>query len=171
MSALKFLTRAASGAQQLIAAITTSAGAGDGNKILATGADGKIHSSFFPTGFGDDTGIAVASENLAAGNFVNVYDNAGAATVRKADASNGRDANGFVLAAVTSGANATVYRMGSNNQLAGLTTGATYYLSATTAGTATTAAPTTSGQMIQELGSAFNPTTLVFTDRGFVEIV
>lgn len=171
MSALKFLTIAANGAQQLIAAITSSAGAGDGNKVIATGADGKIHSSFFPTGFGDETGVAVAGENLAAGNFVNVYNNAGVATVRKADASNGRDANGFVLAAVASGSNATVYRMGANNQLSGLIPGATYYLSATTAGTVTTTAPSASGQMIQELGTAFDATTLIFTDRGVVEIV
>lgn len=169
MSTNKFLTIVA-GVQRLVTAIATSAGAGDASKIIATDGTGKIDSSFFPTGFGDETITIVASENLSAGHFVNVYDNSGTPNVRKADASNGRDANGFVLAAVTASNNATVYQIGENNQLTSLTAGTTYYLSATTAGAATTTAPSTSGQIIQELGTAFSTTALVFVDRGFIEI-
>lgn len=170
MSSNKFVT-IINGVRTLVTAIATSAGVGDANKIVATGADGRLSSTLLPVGIGADTFSAPTTEALAAGNFVNVYDNAGTANVRKADASNGRDANGFVLEAVANAANATVYRMGTNTQLTSLTAGITYYLSPTTAGTATATAPSTSGQIIQELGTASTATSLNFVDRGFVSIV
>lgn len=170
MSTNKFLTKATSGITRLVEAIAASAGAGDANKIIATGSDGRIDESLMPTGIGADVDTLPATENLAAGDFVNVYDVAGTASVRKADASNGRDANGFVKAAVTSGQNATVYKGGSNEELTSLTAGTTYYLSASSPGTATATAPTASGQIIQELGVAFSATSIAFVDRGFVEI-
>ena len=45
MSALKFLTRLSTGAIQLVSAITASGGGTDGNKVVATGADGKLDAS------------------------------------------------------------------------------------------------------------------------------
>lgn len=51
-----------------------------------------------------------ASESLSAGDFVNIWSDAGTPKVRKADAStSGKEAVGFVLSAVTSGSQATVY--------------------------------------------------------------
>jgi hypothetical protein len=110
-----------------------------------------------------DTASIVSSENLAAGDIVDIYDNAGTANVRKADgASAGKYATGFVLAAVTSGSNATVYFEGQNNQLTGLTAGARMYLSATTPGEITATAPTGTGQVVQYVGRAINATTIAF---------
>lgn len=169
MSALKFMTVLASGVQQLVAAIQASAGAADANKIIATGSDGKLDTTLLPTGVGPDTVTIEASENLAAGDFVNIHDSAGA-KVRKADASNGRPAGGFVLAAVTSGQNATVYLSGRNTELTSLTPGTRYYLSAAAAGTATATAPTASGQLVQYLGTADSATSLVFEDNDYVDL-
>ena len=170
MSTNKFLTIVTGGVQRLVTAISSSAGAGDANKIIATDSTGKIDSTLFPTGLGAETVSMTASENLSAGHFVNVWLDSGTPKVRKADASNGRDANGFVLAAVTSGNAATVYQMGNNNQLSSLTADTLYYLSATTAGTPTATAPSTSGQIIQELGTAFSSSSIPFVDRGYIEI-
>lgn len=105
------------GVKRLIAAITTSAGAADAEKIVATNttgrlddsimnaaetgasivvkskADGTLDPSLMPTGIGADTASIVASEALAAGDFVNVWSDVGVAKVRKADAAaeeNGR---------------------------------------------------------------------------------
>jgi hypothetical protein len=73
--------------------------------------------------------LATASEAISAGNFVNLYANSGVFSVRKADNSNGREAHGFVLAAVASAGTATVYQLGElNSSLSGLTVGADYWL-------------------------------------------
>ena len=48
---------------------------------------------------------------------------------------------GFVIGAVTAGQPAVVYQIGRLNGLSGIVEGTTYYLSATTAGMATTTPP------------------------------
>jgi len=140
----------------------SSAGAGDAGKLVKLDGTGKIDNTMMPAGVGSDSAVITASENLSAGDFVNLWDDASTIKVRKADASNGRRADGFVLAAVTSGNPATVYFEGSNNQLSSLTLGATYYLSGTTAGAITATAPSTSGQIVQEVGRARLATALAF---------
>ena len=103
------------------AAIQSSAGAGDAGKLVALDAAGLLAQSMMPTGIGPDTKDIPTSENLAAGDYVNIWDDTGTAKVRKADGSSiGKEAHGFVLAAVTSPANAAVYFEGKNNQLSGL---------------------------------------------------
>ena len=173
MSALRFLTKTSAGAQRLLAAITSSAGAGDANKIVATGADGKLDGTLLPTGVGADTTTKPATENLAAGDLVNFHDNGGTPSVRKADASNGRRADGFVLTSVTSGANATVYPPGSQvTELTGLTIG-TYYLSGSTAGAVSATPPdpaTATGQIMQEVGRADSTTSFFFNPQEPTEI-
>lgn len=140
-------------------ATVTSAGAGDAGEIVALDAAGKLDNSVLPTGIGADTAEITASEDLAAGDMVNIHDVTGAFRVRKADASAvGTQAHGFVLAAVTSGQNATVYFEGSNTQKTGLTP-AVHYLSET-AGAVTTTAPTTSGAIVQKVGVATSATVL-----------
>ena len=160
MATNKFLTFL-SNKIQLVTAIASSAGAGDANKIVATGGDGKLDSTLMPTGIGADTQTVVASENLSAGDWVNVYDNGGTPNVRKADANPERACTGFVLSSVTSAANATVYRSGTNTGRTGLTVGTYYYLSAT-AGGETATAPTTSGDVIQGLGFAATSSSIAF---------
>jgi hypothetical protein len=136
MATNRFLT-IIGGVQRLVTAIAASAGAADANKVIATGSDGRLDPTFLPAGVEMQTEAIVASESLGAGDFINIWDNAGTRSVRKADASNGRFANGYVLAATTSGQTATVFKTGSNSALSGLAIGTVRFLSATTAGTAT----------------------------------
>lgn len=145
-----------------VVATQTSAGAGDANKIPALDATGKLDTTLMPVGIGADTNVIQASEALAAGDFVNVWNNAGAFRARKADASAaGKEANGFVLAAVANGANATIYSEGSNTQVSGQTAGAVF-LSATTAGQATATPPSAAGQVVQRIGTAVSTTSINF---------
>lgn len=111
-----------------------------------------------------DSVIVTASQNLAAGDLVNIWNSSGA-KVRKADGSTtGQDAHGYVIAAVTSGNPATVYLEGPNTHVTGLTPG-TQFLSDSTAGLATATAPTTAGHVVQRVGFAASATSLVF-ERG-----
>lgn len=141
-----------------------SAGVADAGKIVALDATGKLDATMMPVGIGAEIDLIQASEGLAAGDFVNVYSDAGQPRVNKADASiPGREANGFVLAAVTSGNNASVYRLSQlNNQLSGMTPGAKQYLSTTTPGRTQETAPSGSGEFIQLLGESKSATELSF---------
>jgi len=145
-----------------VEATVVSTGAPEAGDIPALDSTGKLDPSVMPVGVVADTKSVVSSENLAAGDFVNVYNNSGTLNVRKADASNGRRAHGFVLAGVTSPAAATVYLEGTNTQLSGLTVGGTYYISGATAGAATATAPSTTGYIVQEIGVALSATEISF---------
>lgn len=162
MSANQFLSKTAQGQDELRTAIASSVGAGDANKIIQTDGSGRLDPSLMPVGIGADTEVMTTSENLSAGDFVNIWNNAGTRTARLADAQSGRAAHGFVLASSTSGQNATVYKAGSNTALTSLTPGAEYFLG--TAGDATAspgiAAP---AQLIQSLGYAAAATEIAFT--------
>lgn len=153
-------------------AVDESTGAGDAAKLVKTNAQGKVDESFLPTGVGDETFIAEASEALAAGDFINLFDDAGTLKMRKADASNGRRAHGFVRASVASAATGTAYGAGYiNDQLSGLTLAATYYL-ATSAGTGATAGPTSAASHIhQEIGVALTATALLFVPKQPIALV
>lgn len=151
----------ASGAIVEVEASASSAGAGDAGKIPALDGAGRLSQTMMPVGVMAETASIEASENLAAGDFVNIHDSTGA-KVRKADASNGRRADGFVLASVTSGQNAVVFFEGANTSLSGMTPGATMYLSASSAGAATATPPSGSGHMVQEIGRAYSATAATF---------
>lgn len=156
----KYLKVGAGGLHEEVEGTVTSAGAGDAGKIPALGAAGRLDETLMPVGIGADTAVLVASENLAAGDFVSVWDDVGTAKVRKSDASDSaKRANGFVLAAVTLGENATVYFEGTNTQLSGLTAG-DVWLSTTTPGDVQQTVPTGSGNIIQRLGVAVSPTAM-----------
>jgi hypothetical protein len=140
-----------------VAALLTSAGAGDAGKIPALDSSGRLDDSFMPVGIGADTKAIVTSEALTAGDFVNIYDVAGTATCRKASAADATKlAHGFVLDNVSSAANATVYFEGANTGVTGLTAGTTYVLSASTPGAvvALASAPAADGNVLQVLGVA-----------------
>lgn len=144
-----------------VAATQTSAGAGDEGKIPALDAAGKLDSTMMPVGIGADTAVITASEALAAGDFVNVWNSTGA-KVRKADASTaGKEAHGFVKAAVSSSASATVYFEGPNDNVTGQTPGVVF-LSAATPGAATSTAPSGAGQVVQRIGFATSATSINF---------
>lgn len=132
------------------------------NKVVKLDGSGKLDVTVMPTGIGADTASIVASEALAAGDLVNIWNDAGTAKVRKADASTaGKEAHGFVLAAVSASANATVYFEGTNTQCTGLTPGV-QFLSAATAGKTVSAAPTGTGKAVQRVGFAISATALNF---------
>lgn len=144
------------------AAIQSSTGSGDAGKIPALDSNGKLDNSMMPTGIGADTQSITATENLSAGDLVNVYTVSGAARVRKADATTaGKEAVGYVLSSVTSGNAATVYFEQLNNGVTGLTPGSVYYLS-TTAGGVTATPPSSSGNVIQRIGRATAAGVLTF---------
>lgn len=139
----------------------SSAGAADAGKTVVLDGSGRISSTMMPVGIGADTASITASENLAAGDFVNIWNNAGTPGVRKADATAaGKHAMGFVLSAVTSGAQATVYFEGTNTAVTGQTAGQVFL--ATTAGQAISSAPNSSGNIVQRIGFAVSATAINF---------
>lgn len=163
MASGKYLTIDASGHKIEEQGINSSAGAADADKIPRLDADGLLDQSMMPAGVAPDTADLTASEALAAGDFVNVWDDGGTPSCRKADASTasaGKRADGYVKAAVTLGGTATVFFEGSNDQLTGLTVGSMYYLDGTTPGAVTATAPTTSGHILQEVGRAVSATKI-----------
>lgn len=166
-----FLARVAGKTKQVFA-IVTSAGAGDSGKIPALDAAGRLDNSFMPLGIGAATNEAVASESLGAGKFVNFFNDGGVFSARLADNSNGRPAHGFVNAAFSAAATATVYPLdGVNANLTGLTIGGEYWLG--TAGGVISSAldPADAGnanKVCQLLGEAKSATELVTEDNGYV---
>jgi hypothetical protein len=147
-----------------VAANTTSAGSGDASKLVALNGAGQVDLTMMPTGIGPDTATLVASEALSAGNLVNVWSNGGAFNVRKADATAaGKEAHGFVLAAVSSSANALVYFNGPDTGLSALTPGVQYL--STTAGTCSATPPASTGNVVQRVGEAVSATVLNFTTQ------
>jgi len=161
MATQRFLALIGGKLKEVIATVT-SAGAGNAGNIPALDDTGRLDSSVMPAGIGANTKTLPAYENLAAGDFVNEFLDAGVLKVRKADATAaGKEADGFVLAAVTAGSDAAVYPLsGSNTQCSGLTIGDIYYL-ATTAGGVTNTAPSGSGNVVQKLGKAVSTTELI----------
>ena len=105
--------------------------------------------------------IIAASEVLAAGDFVQIYDNSGTPAARKADASDGKLASGYVRAAYDSGASATVYTSGVNDMVSGRTAGRVWLGES---GAATQTEPTSG--WYQEIGVALSATEIDF-DNGF----
>lgn len=161
MPAKKYL-KAQNGYPTEQAATVVSTGAANGGDLVALTDTGRLDASIMPEGVGADVAIINATEALAAGDFVNIYAASGAAAVRKADASNtGKEAHGYVLAAVTSGAAATIYFDGRNTSVTGQTPG-NVFLSATAPGKATATCPTGSGQLQQRLGIAVAATEINF---------
>ena len=137
-----------------------------GHSVAAVDASGQLvpadctNAALMPVGIGADTASIQATEALAAGDFVNVW-NSGGPRVRKADATvAGKEAHGFVLAAVGNGANATVYFEGSNTQVTGQTAGPVYLL--TTAGKGGATPPSSAGNVVQLVGFATGTTNINF---------
>lgn len=164
MAARKFLT-IISGVKTLISGKDSSAGAGDAGELVALDSGGKIDSSMMPSGLGADTCVCNASEDLAGGDMVNLWDDSGTIKARKADATSaGKEADGFVSSSVTSGNSATVVLDGTLSGLSGLTIGAEYFLS-TTGGAITATAPSSTNNVYQSVGKAKSATELIF-ERG-----
>jgi len=169
--AQRFMARIG-GKNKQVEAKVGSAGASDAGKIGAYDSSGRWPMSTMPLGVGVNTQVAPASEALSAGNFVNIWSDAGVAKVRLADNSNGRSADGYVIEAVASAADATVYPLdGTNPELIGLTPGAEYWLGTAGGVTGTPLDETDAGnvnKISQYLGKAKSATELVTCDDGYV---
>jgi hypothetical protein len=134
------------------ASFALNAGGGSGfpfsGSALITGSIILTSGSGFPS--------LAAGENLAAGDFVNIYSGG----VRKASNNDTtKQAHGFVLDTVNTGNNVVVYYSGLNTTITGLTAGARYFLG--TAGGETTTPPTAAGQLSQEIGVAISTTAIL----------
>ena len=163
MPAKKFL-RLVNGVLTEIFGVQMSAGVANAGDLVSLDDTGRIHNSMLPVGIGADTATITASETLAAGDWVNVWNDAGTFKVRKADATTaGKEAHGFVLTAVTSGNPATVYFEGTNTQVTGQTPGPVYLQ--TTAGRGGATIPSASGNVVQQIGVAVSATAVNF-ERG-----
>lgn len=163
MAAKKFL-RLVGGILTEVLGLQSSAGAGNAGDIVALDDTGRINANMLPVGIGADTAVIVASESLANGDWVSVWNDAGTPKVRKADATSaGKAADGFVLASVTAAANATVYFEGTNTGVTGQTAGAVYLQ--TTAGAGGSTVPSTAGNVVQRIGVAVSATAVNF-ERG-----
>lgn len=152
------------------AAINTSAGAGDAGKIPALDAAGRLSPTMLPVGVGVLVKSVISSENLAARDMVNVYNNAGTLNVRKADANNNMPCNGYVINAVVSPAACDVYFDGIISGFTGLTPGARQFLH-TTAGERTETPPSASGDLVQYIGVALSATEIEFDPADYVKLV
>jgi len=139
----------------------TGGGAGSEDQIVATDANGRIDESFLPTGIGADTANVIASEAISAGDLVNIFDDAGQARIRRANAATaGQEAHGFVKNAVASGAVGLVYFEGNNDAVAGLGAAGVRFLSTTTPGATQATAPTDPGNVVQRVGIATSNTNM-----------
>ncbi len=112
-----------------------------------------------------------ASENIAAGALVNLHNVAGAAQMRNANATdNTKPAHGFVKVAVLAAAANKFYGAGQiDTALSGLTPGDVYYLD-TASGGVTTVPPSSSGNLVQEVGQALSASQLAFWPKSGVTL-
>lgn len=166
MAVKKFLALV-NGVMTEIKGVVNSTGTANEGDLVALDAQGKLDASLMPAGVGQNTVTAKASEALAAGDIVNIYDNAGVVSVRKADATGSptvaaKEAHGFVKEAVASGADATIYTTGNNiTGLTGLTVGKSVYLQ-TTAGASGSVVVAGANNIHQVLGKANSATGFIF---------
>jgi hypothetical protein len=144
------------GRDALKEATVVSSGVANAGDVPALDSTGHLDITVMPDGIGPDTKAMEATEDLAAGNYVNIFLSAGIQKARLADASNDRPAHGYVKAAFLTGATAVIYFEGANDDLSGLTIGARYYLQ--TAG-GVSSSPRTTG-LHQFVGIAISATEI-----------
>ena len=136
----------------------TSSGVGDAGKLVALASDGLISPTMLQS---TETLSLVASENLAAGDFVNFWNDTGTLKMRKAvNTASSTRADAYVKSSVTSGNAGIAYRdSGTLTGLSSLTVGSPYFLG--TGGGITTTPPSASGSIVQLVGTAKSTTELI----------
>lgn len=147
-------------------ALTTSAGAGDAGKIVALDNSGRLDATFMPVGIVPETASVATSESLSAGDWVNIWNNGGTFSVRKADATSIKPADGFVLSAFVHPTTATVFLEGTNTAVTGASPGRQFL--STTPGLSSNTAPTGTGNIVQKIGTATSATTVNFEPQDFI---
>lgn len=132
----------------------TSSGGVDGGRLVALDENtGKLDPSVMPSGIGADNITATCSDNLSPGNLVNLWVDGGVLKARKANASLGYRASGFVLDAGSVGNTIQVSMEGSMVGLGAIVPGLPYFLSESTPGTHSDSPPTSSDFILQEIGT------------------
>lgn len=126
-----FISRV-NGTFKRVFALDKSTGSADAGKVVALNVEGKIDKTMLPDAV-DTADLIPTTENLSAGDFVNIYrTEGGILSVRLADNSNARIAHGFVKEAFTTGTTASIYTLGViNAHVTGLAIGERCYLGTT----------------------------------------
>jgi hypothetical protein len=169
--AQKFITRDADGALVNAEVATVSTGSGSAGNAIGANSSGHLDTTWLPPGVGEDVEIVIAAENLSAGDFVNYFSDAGVFSARRADNSNGRQAEGFVTEAVAVAGQARVFHLGEvNSGLSGLTIGARYWLGTAGGVIAAPLANSATGKLSQYLGRAKSATEIVTVNEPWVRL-
>lgn len=129
-------------------------------KPLVLNTSGEIEQLQAGDSIGETQLISLTNDDAAAfaiGEIAYIFD-AGGVKKARADALATMEAFYFAAAAIASSAAGYFQSSGVLAGLAGLTAGATYYLSPTTAGAMTVTAPTATGQYVVRLGKAVSAT-------------
>lgn len=162
MAAAQRLLALISGRMQDYVPLIASTGVASSGAVPALNAAGLLDVSFMPPGLGADVATLTASEAIAAGAYVNVWNNAGVFAVRNADGSvAGKQADGFTLGALASGASGLIYFQGINIAVTGQVPGLVF-LSDTAVGAAATTGATAAGHTYQQIGLALSATSVQF---------
>lgn len=160
MAGNKYLAIGTNNIPTEVAAVQTSAGAGDAGKIVALNSSGLIDTSMLPT---SSAVTRTASEAIAAGALINEWNNTGTINVRNADNSTYKPAHGYAPSSITSSGTGSVY-LAVGPAITGLsskTVGAEQFLG--TAGALTETAPTSgSGALLQKVGVAVTASSVDF---------
>lgn len=160
MAGKKYIELGSNGFQEK-ASTDSSAGAASAGDLVALDSAGKLPLNMMPSGIGPATKSLVASEAITAPALINIWNDAGTAKIRKADAASNKPANGFILASVALAASADVYFEGEVTGLSGLVAGK-LWLSATVPGSVQAGIPTATGHIAQSVGWATSATTMDF---------
>jgi hypothetical protein len=149
------------GRETMVEGTVTSTGVAEAGDLVALDGSGKLSLTVFPDGIGPLVITAVASEDVGAGKFINIWNDGGTEKIRLADSTNDRPAHGFVKDAFLTGATVTAYlRTGVNDDISGMTPGARQYLGA--AGARTQTVPSSPTDAISQfLGIAKSATIMV----------
>lgn len=150
-------------------ATAASTGVSEAGDVVALDGTGRIAQSMMPVGVAADTASIETSDDLSAGDFVNIHDATGIKCRLADNGSSDTEAVGFVLASTTTGQNATVYFEGTNTQVTGATVGAIMYLG--TAGAVVASPPTGTGDIVQKIGRAISTTSIAFEATNPIELV
>lgn len=113
--------------------------------------------------------LGIAAEDLAEGDFINIYQDGSDTKIRQADALLEFEANAFILQSFA--ADEEVYSAefnGLNDRLAGLGIGDVFLGED---GAATNTPPTASGAIVQQIGTAVSATTVNFEPQPSVKII
>jgi len=139
------------------------------NKFLGFAGDGTWALYDVPEGATISAMSLVASEAIAAGDFVNIHDVAGVAKIRKIDADDPtKDADGFVLTACASGAAVFVMTAGINTAVT-VTSAGEVWASTTAGGFMTSPLDQTdeanTGKLFQSIGKGIPGVGILFNPK------